>query len=325
VKPVHGTRPLWFVVLYLGLLLAAGCTTSTTVVPGRVTPAEPPPPAVETPFEPPPPLGPIRAPGQIRELMPGGAVDWSDKTVAARGTGVLDPGNSDRDQAWQLAERAATVVAQRNLLEIVKDVRVDSDTRVRDYVAERESAYQRLEDVVKGAQPRHPARRDSIGGTVEVELECNLYGDSGVAGALMPQSAAGPRSGNISGGGLSRPAVAFLRQYSGLILDAGAIDLKPALFPRIYDESGALLLDPREYLTYAGEPGTCAVQYVGSLGPILARPEFGQPLVLKVKEARNKLGADIVLARGDADMLKGIKDGLEFLIDSHRILIKLAL
>jgi len=311
--------------MYLGLLLAAGCTTSTSVVPGRITPAEPPPPAAEVPLVLPKPLGPILAPGEVRELMPGGAVDWSGKTVAARGTGVLDPGNSDRDQAWQLAERAATVVAQRNLLEIVKDVRVDSDTRVRDYTAERDSVYQRIEHVVKSAQPRHPASRDSLGGTVEIELQCNLYGDSGVAGALLPQSAAGPRSGDISAGGLSRLAVEFLRQYSGLVLDAGAIELKPALFPRIYDESGALLLDPREYLTYAGEPGTCAVQYVGSLGPILARPEFGQPLVLKVKAARGKLGADIVLARGDAHMLKGMKDGLEFLIDGGRILTKLAL
>ena len=40
--------------------------------------------------------------------------------VAVRGAGVLDPGNSNRDLAWQMAQRAATVVAQRNLLEIVK-------------------------------------------------------------------------------------------------------------------------------------------------------------------------------------------------------------
>jgi hypothetical protein len=289
-----------------------------------VVPAEPPP-VPEAPFALPTPLGPILAPGQVRELVPGGAVDWSGKTIEARGTGVLDPGNSNRDQARQMAERAATVVAQRNLLEIVKNVRVDSDTRVQDFMAEHDSAYQRIEGIVKGARQRSPAIYDSLGGTVEVELECGLYGDSGIAGALTPRSAAGPRQGDISAGGLSRPALEFLRQYSGLVIDAGDTDLKPALFPKIYDEGGSLLLDPREYLMYAGVPGTCAVQFVGTLSQVLARPEFGQPLVLKIRESRGKFGADIVVARGDADKLKGMRDGLEFLMDTGRIIVKLAL
>jgi hypothetical protein len=319
-----GSRRLWYVVLCLSCLSALGCATSGAVGPGTVVPAEPPP-VPEAPFALPTPLGPILAPGQVRELMPGGAVDWSGKTVAARGTGVLDPGNSNRDQAWQLAERAATVVAQRNLLEIVKGVRVDSDTRVQDFMAEHDSVYQRIEDVVKGARPHHPVRRDSIGGTVEVELECNLYGDSGVAGALTPRPAAGPGPSDISAGGLSQPALEFLHQYSSLVIDAGDTGLKPSLFPKIYDEGGSLLLDPRKYLMYAGVPGTCAVQFVGTLSQVLARPEFGQPLVLKIREVRGKLGADIVLARGDANKLRGMKDGLEFLMDTGRILVKLAL
>jgi len=324
-KQVCGIRHLGYVVLCLGLLLVVGCATSGTVGPSIAVPAEPPPHAPEAPFELPTPLGPVFAPGQVRELMPGGAVDWSGKTVSARGTGVLDPGNSNRDQAWQMAERAATVVAQRNLLEIVKGVRVDSDSRVQDFMAEHDSVYRRIEGIVKGARKRSPARYDSLGGTVEVVLECDLYGDSGVEGALTPRPAAGPRSGDISAGGLSQPALEFLHQYSSLVVNAGDTGLKPALFPKIYDEGGNLLLDPREYLMYAGAPGTYAVQFVGALGQVLARPEFGQPLVLRVREVRGKLGTDIVLARGDADKLRGMKDGLEFLMDTGRILVKLAL
>jgi hypothetical protein len=318
-----GNRRSWYVVLCLSCLSALGCATKGAVGPGTTVTAEPVPmPAAR--FELPTPLGPILAPGEVRELMPGGAVEWSGKTVAARGTGVLDPGNSDRDQAWQLAERAAVVVAQRNLLEIVKDVGVDSDSRVQDFMAERDSVYRRIEAIVKGARPRRPARRDSLGGTVEVELECSLYGDSGIAGALMPRPTAGPEPGDIGAEDLSQPAVEFLRQYSGLVIDARDTDLKPALFPRLYDESGGLLLDPHEHLMYAGAPGACAIQFVGTLDRVLARPEFGQPLVLKVKEARGKLGSDLVFARGDADKLRGVKDGLEFLLDTGRIIVRLS-
>ena len=312
-----------FGVFCLAFLALAGCATSTTVVPVSAVPAAAPP-ASEVPFEPPSPLGPILAPGQVRELVPGGAIDWSGKTVWARGAGMLDPGNPNHDLAWQMAQRAATVVAQRNLLEIVKGIRVDSDSRVQELMAEHDSVYQRIEAVVKGARQRSPARYDSLGGTVEVELECDLYGKAGVEGALLPSPVAGLPSGNVSAGDLSNQAREFLRQYSAVVLDGGSTGLKPALFPKLYDDSGALLLDPRE-LAYAGATRACAVQYVSTLAEVLARTDFGQPLVLKVREVRGKLGTDMVLARGDTYQLKRTEDGLTFLLGASRVLVKLAL
>jgi hypothetical protein len=226
-------------------------------------------------------------------------------------------------QARLMAERAATVVAQRNLLEIIKGVRVDSDTRIQDLMAKDDTVYQRVEGVVKGARQRSPARYDSLGGTVEVELECDIYGEMGVESAVAPLPAAGPQSGDVGTGGLSQPAIQFLRRYSGLVLDAGKAGLKPALFPKLYDESGTLLLDPRELL-HAGAFETYTVQYVGTLDQVLARREFGQPLVLRVREVRGKFGTDIVLARGDAGELKAMEDALEFLMSTGRVLVRLA-
>ena len=307
----------------MAFLVLTGCVTSTTVAPVKALPAAAPP-AAETPLEPPAPLGPIVAPGQVREFVPGGAIDWSGRTVLARGAGVLDPGNSNRDLARQMAQRAATVVAQRNLLEIVKGIRVDSDTRVQGLMAEHDSVYQRIEAVVKVARQRSSARFDSLGGTVEVELECDLYGEAGVEGALLPSPVAGPPAGNVGAGGLSNRAREFLRQYSAVVLDAGSTGLKPSLFPKLYDDSGALLLDPRE-LADADATRACAVQYVGTLDQVQARPDFGQPLVLRVREVRGKLGTDIVLARGDADQLRRMGDGLAFLIGTGRVIVKSAI
>jgi hypothetical protein len=308
--------------LCLTLLALAGCVSSTTVVPVNAGPAAAPP-AAQTPFEPPPPLGQVFAPGQVRELVPGGAIDWSGKTVLARGFGALDPGNSNRDLAWQMAQRAAAVVAQRNLLEIVKGVRVDADERVQDLMAEHDSVYQLIEAVVRGARQHGTARYDSLAGTVEIELECNLYGQGGVEDALAPPPVAGPPSANVAARGLSSAARDFLRQYSVLVLDGGNTSLKPALFPKLYDDSGALLLDPRE-LAYADATRASALQYVGTLDQVQARPDFGQPLVLRVRDVRGKLGTDIMLARGDADQLKRMADGLAFLIGTGRVLVKLA-
>jgi hypothetical protein len=309
------------VVFCLAFLALAGCATSTTVVPVSTTSAAAPP-AAEAPFEPPSPLGPVSAPGQVREFVPGGAIDWSGKAVNARGAGVLDPGNPDRALARQMAERAAIVVAQRNLLEIVKGVRVDSDTRVQDLMAEHDSVYRRVEAVVKAARQRSPARYDSLGGMVEVELACDLYGEGGVESALAPQPAVGPQPGELAGGGLSPAAREFLRRYSALVLDGGSTGLRPALLPKFYDDRGALLLDPRA-LAYSGATGAHVVQYLGTLDQVLSRPDFGQPMVLRVSKTRGKLGTDIVLARADADVLREMEDGLEFLVNTGRVLVKL--
>jgi hypothetical protein len=313
-------------VLCGGLLLVAGCPSTATVATSSVAtnvPISQPPAADTGTFTIPTPLGPISAPGAVTEPLPGGTIDWSGKVVRARGTGVLDPGNTNRAQARLMAERAAVVVAQRNLLEIIRGVRVDSDTKVQNFMTQYDVVYTHVEGIVKGARQLGDAKYDSVAGTVEVELEASMYGPDGVEGAVQPALGAG---GEVSSASLSPQVREFFQQYGGLVMDAGSTGLQPALFPKIYDENGNLLLDTKDYLSYAGQPGAYAVQFVNSLDQILARPEFArQPLVLKVKEVRGKLGADIVIGRNDADKLKWLKDGAKFLLDAGRFLVKLML
>ena len=311
--------------MLVALLLAAGCATTGTVgsssVVSNAPVVEPSRGEPET-FALPTPLGPVSAPGEVSEPVPGGAIDWSGRAVRARGTGVVDPGNTNQAQARLMAERAAVVVAQRNLLEIIKGVRVDSDTKVKDFMTQYDVVYTHVGGIIKGARQLGNAKFDSVAGTVDVELEVELYGDSGVEQAV--ETAMG--AGEVSSASLSPQVEEFFRQYGGLVMDGGNTGLKPSLFPKIFDESGKLLLDTRDYLRYAGRPGAQAVQFVSRLDEILARPEFArQPLVLKVKEVRGKLGTDIVIGRNDAEKLKWLKDGARFLLDAGRLLFKLAL
>jgi hypothetical protein len=309
-------------------LLLTGCVTTGAV--GTSSTGElrdlPPTPAPDTSaFVAPTPVGPIAGPGEVAEPVPGGSVDWSGRTVRARGTGVMDLNNPNKAQARLMAERAAVVVAQRNLLEIIKGVRVDSDTRVQNYMTDYDVVYTHVDGMVRGARQRGPSKYDSTAGTVEVELEVPMYGDSSLESVLAPVLS-GPGGGGVSAASLSPQTREFLRQYSGLVFDGGGTGLKPAMFPKIYDENGNLLLDTRDYLKYAGQSGTYAVQFINSVDRVLARPEFSsQPLVLKVKEIRGKLGTDIVLGSGEAGKVKWLKDGFKFLMDAGRFLVKLLL
>lgn len=269
------------------------------------------------------PVEEIVSPGEVAEPVPGGVIDWGARVVRARGSGVVDPGDPNPARARLMAERAAVVVAQRNLLEILKGVRVDADTRVENFVTKFDVIYTHLEGIVKGARQVGPAQFDSASGVVEVELEVNLVGAQSVAEALAPAlgqtKTAAPE---MQASGVRE----FFQKYSALVFDAGNSGLKPSLFPKIYDSAGNLLLDTKELYQYTGTTGQKVVHYIGKLDEILSRPEFAnQPLVLKVKQVRGKLGADMVLSKEDADKLKWIKDGARFLLDAGRLLIKLLL
>lgn len=327
----HGTG----LVLVLSLVvLATGCVSRATVRQSSVETTTPVGgPAQTRPerggveadtgaFVPPAPVGPIAAPGELVERMPGGAVDWSGRVVRARGTGVLDPGNPNRAQARVMAERAATVVAQRNLLEIIKGVRVDAETRVQNYMTDYDVIYSSVEGVVKGARQRGPALYDSVAGTVEVELEVALYGDSSLSSALAPVLTGGGYGGEV-GAAVAPQVREFLRQYSGILLDAGASGLKPAMYPKIYDSNGNLLLDTRQYLGTAGGYG---LQFVQKLDQVLARPEFARsPLVLKVRQVTGRLGTDIVLSTEDAEKVRWLKEGFRYLAAAGRFILRLVL
>lgn len=329
--------------LLAAALLVAGCVTSSTVRQSGSETATPVGGGTETgpvagrpergpaatqdtgTFVPPTPVGPIAGPGEVSEPMPGGAIDWSGRVVRARGTGVLDPGNANKAQARLMAERAATVVAQRNLLEIIKGVRVDSDTKVQNYMTEYDVIYSHVEGIVKGARQLGPAKYDSLAGTVEVELEVAMYGDSSVSSALE-QALGGGTGSEFSTASVSPQVREFLRQYSGILIDAGTSGLKPALYPKIFDSNGNLLLDTREYLGQAGKVGAYGLQFVQKLDEVLARPEFARsPLVLKVRQVTGKFGADIILGSEDAGKLKWLKDSFKYLAAAGRFILKLLL
>jgi hypothetical protein len=315
-------------VLLLGTL---GCPSTTTV--GTASSdagfASAPPVAAPTDsgsLELPPPLPKNLNAPPVTEPLPGGSVDWTAKVVRAKGTGVLDPGNPNKAQARLLAERAAVVVAQRNLLEIVKGVRVDSDTKVENFMTRYDVVYSHVDGIVKGARQLGPATFDSLAGTVEVEIEVPLYGSGGVDEAVAPALPAPGAQSDVSASSLSPQVREFLRQFGGLALDAGSTGLRPSLYPKIYDDKGNLLLDTKDYLRHTGQYGSYAVQFVGALDQILGRPEFArQPLLLKVKQVTGRLGSDIILGSADADKLKWLKDGARFLFNAGRFLVKLML
>ena len=260
----------------------------------------------------------IAIPGDVVETVPGGEIDWSGNTVRAIGTGVLDPDNPNIPQARLMAERAAVVVAQRNLLETVQGVRVDSETRVENFMTDYDVIYTRVEGIVRDARQIGPTRYDSLTGIVEVELEMEIHSPQGLSGALSTVLG----TPEVSAAAMSPATRDFLQQYSALVFDGTQAGLQPSMYPKIYDSDGNLLLDTSAYSSYLGSAGQTAMQFISDLDLILSQPLFAQsPLVLNVRQVTGQFGTDIVLGETESSALGWLREGLPFLMTAGRFLL----
>ncbi len=175
-----------------------------------------------------------------------GAVNYTDQYIEARGSAVID---NDRfknpAQAKLMAERGAVVVAQRNLLEIVKGVNVIGETTVEDMITTGDYVYTRVEGIVKGAKQFGPAREEN--GVMTVTLRMPLYDNTnGVAAGFTPaglQNARVAAKANDPYTELVQTGADIIDGSKPIAFNIGGQKIDPSMFPVVMDENGKVLLD----------------------------------------------------------------------------------
>jgi hypothetical protein len=103
-------------------------------------------------------------------------VDWGRGTIRAKGIGMLPTNGTNRTVARELAKRAALSEAERNLLRIVEQIKLDPNHEMRSLMNE-EKYTVKINGFLKGFTI--VAEKDVDDG-VEVELELPLTGLSGL-------------------------------------------------------------------------------------------------------------------------------------------------
>ncbi len=113
-------------------------------------------------------------PSDAVESLGSGTVNWTTGEVYATGIGAPPARPVNAAQARAMAERAAQVVALRNLLETVKGVRVDSETVVENFMTKSDVIRTRVDGIVKGA--RILKKQFMSDGSVEVLVAMPMKG-----------------------------------------------------------------------------------------------------------------------------------------------------
>ena len=180
--------------------------------------------------------------------VPNGQANFSEQYIEAKGSAVLDTERfKNPAQARLMAERGAVVVAQRNLLEIVKGVNVIGETTVQDMITTGDFVYTRVEGVVKGAKQFGPARENN--GAIEVILRMPMFDDrNGVSAGFNPSSYDNMRRINAMENApelanLAAASTGLIDGENPLLFNLGGKQIDPSMFPVIFDENNKVLLD----------------------------------------------------------------------------------
>lgn len=118
------------------------------------------------------------------ETTANGTINWTAGEIYAQGIGAPPAQAANAAQARAMAERAAFVVAIRNLLETVKGVQVDSETVVENFMVKSDVIRTRVDGIVKGATIIKKEYMSD--GSVEMLVGMNMKG--ALMNALVPDN-----------------------------------------------------------------------------------------------------------------------------------------
>jgi hypothetical protein len=233
-----------------------------------------------------------------------GKVDWTTGVITAVGIGAPPAQPANAAQARAMAERAAQVVAYRNLLEAIKGVRVDSTTTVENFMVSSDVIKTEVSGIIQGATVMDTKYMSD--GSVEVTIGMKLTG--ALADALLPKGPTTP----TGMAGVPTPG-ATGQVYTGLIVDARGLGIRPAMAPKILNEDGKEVYGSawisRDYAVREGMVG-----YLKDPAAAQANPRVtDKPLMVKALKVSGDARVDMVISNADAAALQSASQNLSML------------
>ncbi len=245
----------------------------------------------------------------VGETFDRGSINYADRTIQATGIGFIPVNVINAGQARRSAMRIAKQDALRQLIEIVNGVNVTSETTVSGAMFD-DVIKTQVQGAIRGArkvgEPKYLSDT-----SVEVVYEVSM---NNISRALLPMAERAPvlsyesvtATGTAvadAGQGDGAAAAPASGGVTGIIIDGSGLGLRPAMSPRILNQSGTVLYGPGQYdRDYAAANGV--VGYAKTLGQAKADTRVqGNPLVLRGASASGTAKTDVIISNADAGKL----------------------
>lgn len=249
--------------------------------------------------------GLLWAQGVTQAVGQSGVVDWSSQIVRSTGIGSPNPNMPPTAQRAG-AIMAAKSDALRNLLSTVQGVSLNSETIVRDFMLESDVINTKVRGVVRGYTVVDTKYMSS--GDLEVTIEVPLTGV--LSDALLPSSAGQFASTAYS---TATPTAPQSGAYTGLVIDARGLGVRPAMAPKVVDENGEEVYGSkfvdREWAVKIGMVG-----YDKDVNKARSNDRVtANPMVVKAVKTTGPNKADVVISNASAQAIKDAAQSQNFL------------
>jgi len=273
----------------------------------------------------------------VETISDHGYVNWSAGVVTAQGQGAAPEKYYGTPQARSMALRAAQLDAYRNLFEVTKAVRIDSAATVGELMTRDETIEAQVKEMVRSAEI---VKKEYLSdGAVRVTVNLSLYG--GFAQLVLPKDVKQlPEIKTIASDQavsdedettgepeeVTTPNDRTLNHESrvctGLVIDARGLTGRPAMSPKIFDESG------QEVYGSAYVSREFAVNHgmTGYTKDVTAAKEDSRvadgPFAVKGLGPKVPGGSDFIISNSDAAKIRSSSENLS-LLRQCRVLIVL--
>ena len=265
----------------------------------------------------------------IGDVFDNGSVNYGDRTIQAVGIGFIPENVINAGQARRSAMRIAKQDALRQLIEIVNGVNVTSETTVSGSMFD-DVIKTQVQGAIRGArrigEPKYLSDT-----SVEITYEVKM---ADISRVLLPMADKAPtlNYGDVAlGNSVSEaPTTAETAAepskksggVTGIIIDGTGLGLRPAMAPRILNQSGSVVYGPGQYSRdYAASNGV--VGYSKSLDKAKEDPRVqGNPIVIRASSTSGASAADMVVSNADAGKIARA-DGTAGLLGNCRVMFVL--
>ena len=254
------------------------------------------------------------------------AAQWEQGAITAEGFGT-PPMGTYGSKASIMARRAAIVDAQRNLAEQINGVQVDAETTVENFVISSDLVKTKVSALIKGAMVVEEQMMPD--GAYRVVMSMPMYGTQGLSSAIMP--AIRPNTPPTPPPPVISATITAQIQtsgvgYTGVIVDASGMGLKPSFSPVIYDTNGRAIYGVSN-INYDQALSQGMVGYSSSLSSAQTLPRIGgSPLVVKAVQVRGGNNStnpvNVVVSVDDGDRILAANAQSQMLMNGSVVFVR---
>ena len=254
------------------------------------------------------------------------AAQWEQGAITAEGFGT-PPMGTYGSKASIMARRAAIVDAQRNLAEQINGVQVDAETTVENFVISSDLVKTKVSALIKGAMVVEEQMMPD--GAYRVVMSMPMYGTQGLSSAIMP--AIRPNTPPTPPPPVISATITAQIQtsgvgYTGVIVDASGMGLKPSFSPVIYDTNGRAIYGVSN-INYDQAISQGMVGYSSSLSSAQTLPRIGgSPLVVKAVQVRGGNNStnpvNVVVSVDDGDRILAANQQSHMLMNGAVVFVR---